>query len=47
MDKKILFDYNKYRFTQKWFHEQFALKTELHKYTDTSKKIKYIRNWKF
>jgi len=36
------FDYNKYRFTQKWFHEQVALKTELHKYIDTSKKLNIL-----
>ena len=36
------FDYTKYKFTQKWFHENVALKTELYKYIDTSKKLNIL-----
>ena len=36
------FNYNKYKFTQYWFHENVALKTELHKYIDTSQKLNIL-----
>lgn len=38
----VLFDYSKYTFTQRWFHEQVALKTELHKFIDVSQKLNIL-----
>ena len=36
------FEYDKYRFTQKWFHDNIAIKTELHKHIDPTSKLNIL-----
>ena len=36
------FDYKKYSFTKYWFHENIALKNELYKYIDVSRKLNIL-----